>query len=182
MTVKESDGFDPLAWMNDDDEVAIEEPENKSEVEAVADVKSEAEDVVADSEVAVETTATETTAVEDATIVETEDSKEQEIQAAESDEDSKVTLDATLNIQNVAALYDQFLKKLESQNTIEIDASSVVSIDTATLQLLTVLKQTGINLQKEIVIDFPSDEFIESAELLGLSELLEVNQAAAGFF
>lgn len=178
MTVKESDGFDPLAWMSDDDEVAIEEPENKSEVEAVTDVKSEAEDVVAADVKA----AAETTTVEDVAVVETEDSIEPEIQVAESVEDSKVVLDETLNIQNVTALYDQLLKQLESQNIIEIDASSVVSIDTSTLQLLTVLKQTGINLQKEIIIDFPSDEFIESAELLGLSELLEVNQAAAGFF
>ena len=178
MTVKNSDGFDPLAWMSDDDEVAIDESEKKSEVETVTDVKSETEDVVADD---VETTSGTTTA-EDEIVAETEDSIEPEIQGVESVEDSKITLEATLNIQNVTALYDQLLKQLDTQNTIEIDASSVVSIDTATLQLLTVLKQTCINLQKEIIIDFPSDEFIESAELLGLLELLEVNQAAAGFF
>ena len=101
----------------------------------------------------------------------------------ESNKDaSKLTLDVTLNIQNVTQLYDQLLKLLESQDKIEIDASAVASIDTATLQLLIVFKQTAINLQKDVVFDFPSDKFIESAQLLGLAEMLEVDQAAAGFF
>lgn len=154
-TKQEKDNFDPLAWMNED-EVAVEE-------EPKADVNVATDEVVSDEnteEVIVET-------VED---------------DVESNDGSKIILDATLNVQNVTDLYDQLVEKVESQSVIEIDASSVVSIDTATLQLLTVLKQTGINLQKEIIIDFPSDKFIESAELLGLAELLEVDQAAAGFF
>ncbi len=96
--------------------------------------------------------------------------------------ESKVTLDATLNIQNIANLYEHLLNCLEAQNKIEIDASAVNSIDTSTFQVLIVLKQTAIKLQKEVIIDFPSDKFIEAAELLGLSEMLEVDQAAAGFF
>jgi hypothetical protein len=44
------------------------------------------------------------------------------------------------------------------------------------------LKRTAINLQKEVSIDFPSDKFIEVANLLGLSEMLDVDQAASGFF
>lgn len=96
--------------------------------------------------------------------------------------DSKITLDATLNIQNAGNLYEHLLNCLESQDKIEIDASAVSSIDTATLQVIIVLKQTAIKLQKEVIIDFPSDKFIEAAELLGLSEMLEVDQAAAGLF
>lgn len=160
-TKQEKDSFDPLAWMNED-EVAVEE-EPKTEVDNEVEGKVATDEVLSDKNI-------------------------EELNSAVGAEpviegvNSKITLDATLNIQNVTGLYDQFVKQLETQNVIEIDASSVVSIDTATLQLLTVLKQTGINLQKEIVIDFPSDEFVESAELLGLSELLEVDQAAAGFF
>ena len=97
-------------------------------------------------------------------------------------EDAKITLDATLNIQNVSKLYEQMRVQLEGKERIEIDASSVSSVDTATLQLLVVLKQTAIKLHKEVIIDFPSDNFIEAADLLGLSEMLEVDQAAAGFF
>jgi anti-anti-sigma regulatory factor len=96
--------------------------------------------------------------------------------------DSKITLDATLNIQNVGNLYERLLNCLESQDKIEIDASAVNSIDTATLQVIIVLKQTAIQFQKEVIIDFPSDKFIEAAGLLGLSEMLEVDQVAAGLF
>jgi len=97
-------------------------------------------------------------------------------------EEGKLILDATLNIQNVTHLYEQALVLLEGQDKIEIDASSVTAIDTATLQLLIVLKQSAVKLGKEIVFDFPSDKFIDSAELLGLAEMLEIDQAAAGFF
>jgi len=97
-------------------------------------------------------------------------------------EEGKLILDATLNIQNVTHLYEQARVLLEGQDKIEIDASSVTTIDTATLQLLIVLKQSAVKLGKEIVFDFPSDKFIDSAELLGLAEMLEIDQAAAGFF
>ena len=112
----------------------------------------------------------------------TETAEPVEQQNEEIADDSVITLDATLNIQNVTDLYERLVKQLENKNQIEIDASAVVSIDTATLQLLTVLKQTAIKLHKEVIIDFPSDKFIEAAELLGLSEVLEVDHAAAGFF
>ncbi len=110
-------------------------------------------------------------------IEQTNKSVEQEVK-----EDSKITLDATLTIQNVSALYEQMQVLLDKQEEIEIDASSVTSVDTSTLQLLVVLKQTAIKLHKKVSIDFPTDNFIEAAELLGLAEMLDVDQAAAGFF
>ncbi|MCK5831305.1 MAG: STAS domain-containing protein [Methylococcales bacterium] len=160
MTTKENDRFDPLAWMNDD--VIVEEPEKK--LEAIVKVKSEKGGDDIESELI------------------TDDSNELVKQDDKPTEDSMIILDATLTIQNVSALYESLLKRLNTQNIIEIDASSVISIDTSTLQLLSILKQTGIHLQKEVVIDFPSDAFIKSAELLGVSELLEVNNAASGLF
>ena len=111
-----------------------------------------------------------------------ENMKKETVNETIEQKDSKITLDATLNIQSVSSLYEGLLNLLESQNKIEIDASAVTSIDTATLQVLIVLKQTAVNLHKEIIIDFPSDKFIEAAELLGLSEMLEVDQAVAGLF
>ncbi len=95
---------------------------------------------------------------------------------------NKIVLEATLNIQNVTHLYERLKNLLDKHNKIEIDASAVQQIDTANLQLLSILKQTAVKLHKEIIFYFPSDKFIESAELLGLSEILEVDQAAAGFF
>jgi len=156
-------GFDPLAWMNES------EAETTSEEETVV---TSAQPSVSDT---TETVSSESLSVQQAT----ESVSESE---APNDEGGKLTLDATLNIQNVSHLYEQVLVLLEGQDKIEIDASSVIAIDTATLQLLIVLKQSAVKLGKEIVFDFPSDKFIDSAELLGLAEMLEIDQAAAGFF
>ena len=150
--------FDPLAWMNDEGEDSETQPEKvdaSGEIpnqEAELEVKSTIEPVIQGA-----VTKNETDAF-------------------------KIALVATLNVQNVAELYEQFSKGLDNQDIIEIDASEVVSIDTATLQLLIVLKQEAVKLHKEVTIDFPSDKFIEAAELLGLAKMLEVDQAAAGFF
>lgn len=113
-----------------------------------------------------------------------ESSKEQQETAVEAKEgeDNKIVLEAILNIQNVSSLYEQLKKQLDNKETIEIDASAIEQIDTANLQLLGILKQTAVKLHKEVIFDFPSEKFIESAELLGLSEILEVDQAAAGLF
>ncbi len=150
-------GFDPLAWMNDEEDAkkTEEQQENQKVVESFELVNNDASEVIIEAS------------------VEKNNMK---------NEGSTIVLDATLNIQKVTVLYEQLKPLLDNQNTIEIDASAVATIDTATLQLLIVLKQTAVKLHKEIIIDFPSDKFIEAAELLGLSEMLEVDQAAAGLF
>jgi anti-anti-sigma regulatory factor len=158
---KELIGFDPLAWMNDDNET--DKIEEQRAVEQIAEPVIESYEPMATEELAAEP------------IIENMAEPEQA-------DDFKLALDATLNIQNVTDLHEQLLVMLEQNDKIEIDASAVDSIDTATLQLLIVLKQTAIKLQKEIIFDFPSDRFVESAELLGLAEMLEIDRAAAGFF
>lgn len=165
-------GFDPLAWMNEE---STDEPQSESEQEATAaDL-----DVVTEEKQPSETEVI----VEDKTVSATDTEIPDNSEAADIDsDDSKMTLEATLNIQNVNDLYEQLITQLETKEKIEIDASAVVSIDTASLQLLIVLKQSAVQLHKEVIIDFPSDQFIEAAELLGLSEMLEVDQAAAGLF
>jgi anti-anti-sigma regulatory factor len=96
--------------------------------------------------------------------------------------ESVIQLDSVLNIQNVAYLHERLLNALDNNSRVLLDASAVTVADTASLQLLLILKRTAIKLQKEVVIDFPSDRFIEAADLLGISEMLEVDQAAAGLF
>jgi len=150
-------GFDPLAWMNAENN---EQPQ-------VAAKKAEPTDKSADT--------TETVTEEHAD----KTAKEPDVTPTTQ---QKIILDSTHTIQNINTLYDKLHSLLEIEEVIEIDASAVQSIDTATLQLLIVLKQTAIKQGKEVVIDFPSDKFIEAAELLGLSEMLNVDQAAAGFF
>lgn len=94
----------------------------------------------------------------------------------------QIILEPVQSIQTVAKLHERLMEALQDSHKIEIDASAVTTIDTATLQLLLIFKQTAMKQMREISIDFPSERFIEAAELLGLAEMLEVDQAASGFF
>lgn len=100
----------------------------------------------------------------------------------ETEAGGQLALEAVQNMQNVAQLHQHLLTLLDTCHQIDIDASAVTQIDTATLQLLLVLKRTAVTLQKEVNIDFPSEKFAEAAHLLGLAEMLSVDQAASGFF
>ncbi len=162
-------GFDPLAWMNEETDKTNESDEQiKNCAESTVNIDQE-HCVAVDTEVE---TSPEEIESEDVAISET----------AEIMDESKIILEETLNIQNVAQLHAQVLNLLDSQDRIEIDASEVGMIDTASIQLLVVLKKTAVTMQKEIIIDFPSDKLIESAELLGVSDILDLDQAAAGLF
>jgi ABC-type transporter Mla MlaB component len=161
-------GYDPLAWMHEQAEektkpsVAVACPEADAILDEQLYAESPAEQNIADAgwqDVAVDAT-------EEGAFADT----------------ASIVLEPVLSIQTVAQLHEQLLAVLNSSNKIEIDASAVTSADTASLQLLLVLKRTAIKQQKEVVIDFPSDKFIEVANLLGISEMLEVDRAAAGFF
>ena len=93
----------------------------------------------------------------------------------EDDADSIINLDATLTIQHVVKLHEKLKKSYSANDTIEINASHVSSIDTATLQLLVALKKDAVKKQKEVIFAEPSQRFIESAELLGLLEILDID-------
>jgi len=90
---------------------------------------------------------------------------------------SLIDLDATLTIQNVGKLHEMLKNSLAVYDQIEINASDVSSIDTATLQLLVSLKKEAVKLQKQVTIIYPSPRFVESAQLLGLLDVLEVHDA-----
>jgi len=166
-------GFNPLAWMNE--EPPLENDKSKDVDAVIVEINVENKQEFEGTVVIADNNAEQS-------CVEIAETKVVVNEKSDVIDDIKVVLNATLNIQGVSALYEQLLKLIKSENIIEIDASAVTSIDTSTLQLLIVLKQTASKLDKEVIIDFPSDKFIESAELLGLSEMLGVDQAAAGFF
>lgn len=84
-------------------------------------------------------------------------------------------LDATLTIQHVVKLHEKLKNLLAMHDEIEINASDVSSIDTATLQLLVSLKKDAVKLQKRVTIIYPSPRFVESAQLLGLLDVLDVH-------
>ena len=85
-----------------------------------------------------------------------------------------IDLESSLSIQNVVKLYDKLKKSYAAYDAIEIDASQVKSIDTASLQLFVALKKDAKKHNKEVAFFQPSDRFIESARLLDLLEILEI--------
>lgn len=154
-------GYDPLAWMHQAD---------------LNQVAQSAEFAALD-EVSVEPVIAETSEIPPQAPVSVP-----ELSPSGVAEKAVVVLEPVLRIQNVSALHQRLIQVLNEAEAIEIDASEVTTVDTATLQLLLILKQTAIGLQKSISIDFPSDKFVEAAELLGIAEMLEVDVAASGFF
>lgn len=171
MTTKNKEslmGYDPLAWMNENSE---HEPTEQSQELPSVDVT--------DSSDRLNTAAKEN----ESTIAEDTEEPQAKVETITKEEDSfKIILDAVLNIQKVSQLQDQLITAITDNDSLEIDASAVTAIDTASLQLLVILKQKSIKLNREVVFDFPSDRFIEAAELLGIDDILDVNQPAAGFF
>lgn len=163
-------GYDPLAWLHEaEDEKQAFEPEIKAP-DAWVELDDEPENKTecADS---------------DGWVSNTDLSKQSgSDNPAPAAQAQTIVLNAVQNIQAVSQLHAQFLQALGRSNKIDIDASAVIRIDTATLQLLLILKQTAIKQQKEVSIDFPSDNFIEAAKLLGLSEVLNVEQLTCGLF
>ena len=85
-----------------------------------------------------------------------------------------IDLEKDATIKNVAALYSTVKNALAAHDAIEINAADVATIDTATLQLLVSLKKDALNLGKTVEIIYPSERFLESAKLLGLTEVLGV--------
>lgn len=165
-------GYDPLAWLHESDQVNNEGVSLSLQVpgEVMREHAQEAASETQSSELHVDEIYTEACSEPDAGIVN------------DALQTQQIMLDSVQNIQNVAQLHERLQTALDNGNKIDIDASAITTIDTATLQLLLVLKQTAIKLHKDVSIDFPSERFIEAANLLGLAELLDVDQAAAGFF
>lgn len=95
--------------------------------------------------------------------------------ASDNAAESQIDLDPTLTIQHVVNLCEKLKASLAAHDQIEINASDVVSIDTSTLQLLVSLKKEAAKQQKEVTIIYPSPRFVESVQLLGLSEILDVH-------
>ena len=90
--------------------------------------------------------------------------------------DPIVRLSSDATIKGIEELYQQFKRVLDFHDIIEVNAVEVTTIDTATLQLLVSLKKEENRLNKTIHILSPSSRFLESARLLGLSNVLELDE------
>jgi ABC-type transporter Mla MlaB component len=163
-------GYDPLAWLQETEQQAslsVSEQEIPAIPEqAVSDAPIDTADVGAEA-VAIETE------------VSADDVADWGVQ---NSGDGAMALPSVVNIQDVGELHLRLQNLLDHHQLIEIDASAVTIIDTASLQLLLVLKLTAAKQQKQVVIDFPSSRFLEAAGLLGLDDLLDVKHSSSGFF
>jgi ABC-type transporter Mla MlaB component len=176
-------GYDPLAWMEEevtdadktkdqsvtdeiDSGVNLEEQLAEPQMEMIDDYPGDLLDNTQESEVSSEIEIEQNSDVaEEAT---------EGLAADNAAAESQIDLAPTLTIQHVVSLCEQMKASLAAHDQIEINASDVVSIDTSTLQLLVSLKKEAAKLQKEVTIIYPSPRFVESAQLLGLSDILEV--------
>ncbi|TPQ28148.1 lipid asymmetry maintenance protein MlaB [Methylomonas koyamae] len=158
-------GYDPLAWMR------TLGPEEQAAEAMPAALPADGEDAL-----------TSVTEAADTIVSDTASTDQLSESVPQTSAKGSLALEPLLNIQGVADLHQNLMQMLSRYDAIDIDASAVASIDTSTLQLLVILKRTAAGLQKVVAIDFPSDKFIEAAELLGVSEMLEVDTAASGFF
>lgn len=172
-------GYDPLAWMHETEDVDLplqSEPDAPSLTNELA-----TDDEIADNDLQVHVVAEASVEPEPPTDMEDLSEAADDQPAGEATQ-CQIVLEPVQNIQTVAQLHQQLRRMLDDCDKIDIDASAVTQIDTASLQLLLVLKLTAVKSQKEVSIDFPSEKFMEAANLLGLSEMLSVDQAASGFF
>lgn len=192
---KENDliGYDPLAWMS----AVTDEGNDLSDTDIVAQTYDDRPGTESDSAEITQEFVSEGIGVSevdchqeqdiacnpvpeyDSPIADQSTLEEEFPITAESEEllPSLVTLDSSLTIQSVLDLHGRLKKVLSTHDQIEIDASSVSSIDTTTLQLLVSMKRTSVKLQKNVTIINPSPRFVESAKLLGLLSVLEVESS-----
>jgi anti-anti-sigma regulatory factor len=183
-TSEENDliGYDPLAWMEggidkNEDHLVTDEIDsgNKQEDQQLIDNEISMTDDYSDDLMGNTEKSAILNANEEDDLVIDEIEVESDGALTEETDGALVDLDATLTIQNVVKLHEKLKNSLAIHDEIEINASDVSSIDTATLQLLVSLKKDAVKLQKKVTIIYPSPRFVESAKLLGLLDVLGVH-------
>jgi anti-anti-sigma regulatory factor len=175
-------GYDPLAWLGQEDESTkidevITATEGVQEQLVISDDESSLDqpDSMPEQTNNHEINETQNYKISIDTIVELPENQISNETRSEEVVEAIINLDSTLTIQHVVNLHEKLKKSYSTNDTIEINASHVLSIDTSTLQLLVALKKDALKQQKRVVFSAPSRRFIESAELLGLLEILEVD-------
>ncbi len=171
MTINNLIGYDPLGWMSADvvEESAITEP-----VKKVTRAKAK----VASVEIIEEVNAVEVSEIEiiEEILEELSANSENENENENDNIEPLVELGANPSLKSLSTLYTTFKRVIDEHDVIEINASEIATIDTATLQLLVSLKKDASRLNKTITIIYPSERFIESAKLLDLLTILDVTE------
>ena len=162
--------------VTEDVDVELDVSEN-GDIEITIDVDENVDVVV---EIAVETEVNESendvleTSAED--VSENQESPVPEIENMMEEIEPLVELGTEATLKTLSTLYETFKHILAVHDVIEINASDIATIDTATFQLLVSLKKDAPRLNKTISIICPSKRFIESAKLLDLVTILEITE------
>jgi ABC-type transporter Mla MlaB component len=162
--------FNPLAWLNDDDDHLagpngdiLENREHRPRLPDHPGPAGRNRRVCMGSE------------SNGGTELETPDTS---AQSTASGEISVVDLGERLNIQGVEGLRRTLVARLTSQAIVRFDCSRVESADASALQLLTAFYREASHRGVKVYWHEPSDALRESAALLGLSEELELPRNA----
>lgn len=90
-----------------------------------------------------------------------------------------LTLSEAVEISGIEALYQLMQQGLSATpSELIITAEAVGRIDAASLQLLAVLCREARSLEMTVTWRKPSSALLRSAQLLGLTEVLELKEAA----
>ena len=90
-----------------------------------------------------------------------------------------IVLAKRATIGKIEELQEQLSAALDQKSDVEIDASNVEAVDTASLQLLVAFVNSRWKQEKSVVWKEPSDEFISRTGLTGLTEVLGIQSAGA---
>jgi anti-anti-sigma regulatory factor len=84
-----------------------------------------------------------------------------------------IKLPAQFTIGEVAAVHERFLESIKSSDAIKLDASEVVKVDGAAMQLMAALFVTAKTAHLQLCWEKSSDVLQDAAKLLGLLPLFE---------
>jgi ABC-type transporter Mla MlaB component len=87
---------------------------------------------------------------------------------------SSVRAPQRLTVENAADVLDEIQQFAADKDLVQMDLSPIVSIDTAGLQLLTVVRHDLQRSGKSIALSGAPDCVVEAARLLGVEHQLEL--------
>ena len=87
----------------------------------------------------------------------------------------EIKCESRLDISMSESFKNDLIKALDGNEAIEIDTANVEYADTAVMQLFTAFSIKAKEQSMDVQWKQPSDAFISSANLLGLTDLLGVN-------
>ena len=80
-----------------------------------------------------------------------------------------------LGISGVGDLHTEIIMELSEGNKIQFDVSQIERIDAAALQLIYAFYKEALANDQPLVWNAPSEVFVRSAKLLGLAELMNID-------